>query len=295
MANTNAPNGFSQYSGTGSVPTYEQVVMAISSSNTTPVYFGDPVVQATGTTGLGTGFIAQAAAPQALAISGFTLSNGIVTATFTATTAPAVGAALVLTGLTTATTLNGTWQILSATTTTATFAYSGAALSTQATTGYVYTPIAGIFVGCKYLSVAQKRTVWSNYWPGSDSNTSASVTAYVIDDPNAQFNVQTANSNTTATAVGVASIGNNIGFAIGTGNAANGLSGAYADQYTLIGNYPAGAGSNNVLPFRIVGLLNYTPDGSNPLQSINGNDYTSAYNRIVVAFNNAALKQFSGI
>lgn len=295
MANTNAPNGFSQYSGTGSVPTYEQVQMAIAATNTTPIYFGDPVVQATGTTGLGTGYIAQAAAPQALAISGVALSNGIVTATFTATTAPAVGSVLALTGLTTATTLNGNWLILSSTTTTATFAYSGAALSTQATTGYVYTPIAGIFVGCKYLSVAQKRTTWSNYWPGSDANTAAAVTAYVIDDSNAQFNVQTANSNTTATAVGFSNIGNNIGFAIGTGNTANGLSGAYADQYTLIGNYPAGAPSNQLLPFRIIGLLNYTPDGSNPLQSINGNDFTSAYNRIVVAFNNAALKQFSGI
>src|ERR1700684_1224162 len=28
--------------------------------------------------------------------------------------------------------------------------------------------LAGIFIGCKYLSTAQKRTVWSNYWPGSD-------------------------------------------------------------------------------------------------------------------------------
>ena len=70
MANTNAPNGFSQYSGTGSVPTYEQVQMAIAATNTTPIYFGDPVVQATGTTGLGTGYIAQAAAPQALTVSG---------------------------------------------------------------------------------------------------------------------------------------------------------------------------------------------------------------------------------
>ena len=30
------------------------------------------------------------------------------------------------------------------------------------------TPIIGGFVGCKYLSTSQKRTVWSNYWPGSD-------------------------------------------------------------------------------------------------------------------------------
>jgi hypothetical protein len=60
MANTFAPNGFQQYSGTGSMPTYEQVVGSISSSNTTNIFFGDPVVQATGTTGIGTGYITQA-------------------------------------------------------------------------------------------------------------------------------------------------------------------------------------------------------------------------------------------
>ena len=299
MANTNAPNGFSQYSGTGSVPTYEQVQMAIAATNTTAIYFGDPVVQATGTTGLGTGFIAQAVPSQALTVSGIVVTAGVAVATFTATTAPPVGAALVLTGTSFATGggLNGAFLITASTTTTATFNVTGAYSSTLTGPGTatVYTPIAGIFVGCKYLSVAQKRTTWSNYWPGSDANTAAAVTAYVIDDSNAQFNVQTANSNTTATAVGFASTGNNIGFAIGTGNTANGLSGAYADQYTLTANSPVGAASNQLLPFRIIGPLNYTPDGSNPLQSINGNDFTSAFNRIVVAFNNAALKQFSGI
>ena len=34
--------------------------------------------------------------------------------------------------------------------------------------GPTTTAIAGIFVGCAYLSVSQKRTVWGNYWPGSD-------------------------------------------------------------------------------------------------------------------------------
>ena len=307
MPNTFAPFGFSQYSGTGSVPTYEQTQAAIAPSNTTPIFSGDPVVQATNaTTGVGTGYIAQApVTAQALAISGFTLSNGIVTATFTSTTAPQVGAYLVLNGLTTATTLNGAWQILTATATTATFAYSGAALTTQATTGYVFAPVAGIFEGCKYLSVSQKRTVWSNYWPGSDANTAAAVTAYVITDPNAQFLVQTANSAATATAVGLASVGQNIGFnwadsaATGetNGNTASGLSTMFADQGTLISANSGAAVplANNLLPFRIISLANYTPDGSNPLQSINGNDYTSAYNRIVVGFNNSMQRGLAGI
>ena len=61
-------------------------------------------------------------------------------------------------------------------------------------TGYITqgaagtTVLAGIFVGCKYLSTSQKRVVWSAYWPGSDATND--VEAYVIDDPNARFVVQ---------------------------------------------------------------------------------------------------------
>jgi hypothetical protein len=300
MANTFAPNGFQQIQGTGSSPTYEQTQLAISSANTTPIFFGDPVALAASTTGVGTGYIQQAPAQQALAISGFALSNGIVTATFTSTTAPPVGATLVLTGLTTATTLNGAWQILSSSATTATFAYSGGAVTTQSPTGYVFVPVAGVFIGCRYLSVANKTPVWRNYWPGSDAN--GDVIAYVITDPNAQFSVMTGNSNTIATAVGFSNIGQNIGFnysqsGVSTTNGipANGLSTYFADQYTLIANNPAGAAANNYLPFRVIGLQNYTPGAVSPLASVNGNDNTTAYNRIVVGFNNSMPRSFAGI
>ena len=165
----------------------------------------------------------------------------------------------------------------------------------QINTGYIQqaasssgsgnTAIAGIFAGCKYLSTSQKQIVVSNYWPGSDAN--GDVTAYVINDPNAQFIAQTANSNTTATAVGLSNVGNNIGFYIGTGSTSNGISGAYADQYRI--------GTDSSMPFRIVALANYTPGQTSPLSTINGNDYTTAYNAIIVAFNNAGLKSLTGI
>ena len=135
MANTNTPNGFQQYSGTGSAPTYEQVQLAISATNTTnpQIFYGDPVAQ------LSTGFICQMG----------TNSTG---------DGSTVGAG----------------------------------------------NLVGVFVGCKYLSVSQKRTVWGNYFPGvGDVNSAAGVTAYVTTDPNAQFIVQTANSNTTASAAAV--------------------------------------------------------------------------------------------
>ena len=55
MANTNAPFGFSQYSGTGSAPTYEQTQLAISATSSTnpQIFYGDPVSQ------LSTGVIVQ--------------------------------------------------------------------------------------------------------------------------------------------------------------------------------------------------------------------------------------------
>ena len=45
MANTFAPFGFRQYSGNGSAPTYELVEMQIASNYTTPIFYGDAVLQ----------------------------------------------------------------------------------------------------------------------------------------------------------------------------------------------------------------------------------------------------------
>ena len=193
MANTNAPFGFRQYSGTGSAPTYEQVPVRIA-YNASAIYYGDPVQ------------------PD---------SNGYVV----------VGSP-------------GTTQI------------------------------AGIFVGCKYLSVAQKRTIWSNYWPGSDVASSNIVEGYIINDPNAKWVAQTGATGATA-----ADINANVNFAIGTGNAASGISGAYVDMSTV--------NTTNTLPFRIVGL-DVDPPGAPGTEA-------GAYNLVIVAFNNVSTKQLTGI
>lgn len=318
MPNIFAPNGFSQYSGNGSAPTYEQVVAAVASSNTTPIFNGDPVVQAVNSTGIGTGYIQQAYGPVTLTVSATgiaTTAVGVMTITFSAISsttsnipafgswAPPVGSVVVVTNATGVP--NGAFTITSATTSTAVIANSGstAAATSSASTPVVtvYVPVAGIFNGCKYLSTSQKRVVPNPYWPGSDA--SADAEAYVVVDPNARFSVCTGNSNTTATAVGLNQVGQNIGFAWNdsltagetNGNTANGLSTMFADQYSLIGNFPAGPSSNAFLPFRIIGLQNYIPGQTSPLASINGNDSTSAYNRIIVGFNNAMPRNFAGI
>lgn len=199
MANIQAPNGFSQYKGNGSSPTYEQVTGVIN-YNTANIFWGDPV---------------------------FRLSaDGTIAGV---TTGPGPGT----------------------------------------------TPIAGVFYGCKYPSVAQKRTVWSNYWPGSDVASTNSVEGYIVNDPNAQFLAQVGGS--TSVGLVAANVGLNVQFAYGTGNTSNGISGAYID----IGTAPA---TTATFPFRVIALYaTVGPPGDNGTQA-------NQYNKAIVAFNNVETK-----
>jgi hypothetical protein len=135
----------------------------------------------------------------------------------------------------------------------------------QATASTV--PLAGIFVGCKYVSVSQKRTVWSNYWPGSDAN--GDVEAYIINDPNSQFVVQAGASGIPASKVGQLAQ-----LVVGSGNTATGISGMYLNDTV---------GTTATYPFRVVDVVT-DPPGQN------GTDATSAYNYVVVAFNNVLTR-----
>lgn len=138
---------------------------------------------------------------------------------------------------------------------------------TQAAAGT--TAVAGIFVGCKYLSTSQKRVVWSSYWPGSDAT--GDVEAYVIDDPNARFIVQTSTSSFpmtgTSTTMTSGVIGQNAQFTIGTGSTATGRSGAYLSA----------VGTTATYPFTIVDYA---------VSFGNGGDPTTQYCNVVVGFNN---------
>jgi hypothetical protein len=202
MANTSAPFGFRQWSGTGSAPTYEQVALVNGgiNYNTAAIYYGDPVVRVSS-------------------------SDSTITQASTAGT----------------------------------------------------TTLAGVFVGCKYLSTSQKRTVWSNYWPGSDvsSSNQSTIEAYIINDPNAQFLVQSDSTGATQ-----AQMGSNVNLNIGSGNANNGLSGAYITPGST-------AATTSNLPFRMVSL-NTSPPGAPGTAS-------GAYNYVVVAFNNVETKQLTSV
>lgn len=142
---------------------------------------------------------------------------------------------------------------------------------TQASPGS--TTLAGIFVGCKYLNTSLGRTVWSNYWPGSGAT--GDVEAYVIDDPNARFIVQTSTSSFpmtgTATSMTSGVIGQYAQFSIGTGNTLSGRSGAYLSSLATTVTFP----------FLIV-------DYQIGVQ--NGGDPTTQYCNVIVGFNNEYLR-----
>ena len=139
--------------------------------------------------------------------------------------------------------------------------------------------IAGIFQGCQYLSVVQKRTVWSNYWPGSDVASGNYVTAYIVNDPNAKFVAQS-----DATGLAIADVNSTIGFVIGSGNTANGLSGAYLDTTTInTSTYNVNA------PFKVVGIVDSPPGVQGTLSS------GQAYDYAIVSFNNVVTRNFTGV
>lgn len=138
--------------------------------------------------------------------------------------------------------------------------------------------IAGIFVGCKYLSTVQKRVVWSNYFPGSGDPVANTCYGYIVNDPGARFIVQ---SDSTGNAL--VDVNATIGFKIGTGNTANGVSGAYLDTATMA------TGTLANYPFRIISIVDFPPGAPGTLTS------GQAYDQVIVAFNNVASRNFQGV
>lgn len=135
--------------------------------------------------------------------------------------------------------------------------------------------VAGVFIGCYYLSNALSRRVFSTQFPGGD--TSQDVQALIIDDPFVVFRVQVK-----AGPLAFSSIGQNANFSQATaGNTANGLSGNTLDDGTVAGT--------STLPFTIVGV----PNSNANMMGVSvgpGLDPTTAFNVIEVTFNNEAFR-----
>ena len=152
---------------------------------------------------------------------------------------------------------------------------------TQAAPGsFANAPCSGVFWGCEYLSVSQKRVVWNQYWPGNDAQ--GDVTAYIIDDPNSRFVVQTSGGafqiSGTIYNFGSSPVGQYCQLNVGTGSPLTQQSGMFVDT----------VGNTNTFPFIITNMV-LDPPGSN------GADPTSQYNWVEVGFNNEWLRSNSAV
>jgi hypothetical protein len=133
--------------------------------------------------------------------------------------------------------------------------------------------LVGIFIGCRYYSTSQKKIVWNNYWPGSDAT--GDVSAFIVDDPAAQFMVQAGiGSAITQTSIGqTADI-----VATPVGNTVTGISGMSLSTPT----------TTNTLPFKVVNVVT-SPPGAN------GTDLTTPFNNVIVVMNNQQYKTLLGV
>lgn len=132
--------------------------------------------------------------------------------------------------------------------------------------------LEGIFVGCNYVPTGGQLTLQpSPFWVGAAAS---DATGYLINAPGALFLAAALN-----TAIVTANIGANIGYSIGTGSTVGGgFSGATLDQSTI--------NTTNTLPFQIVSLYQGIGNGADP---------ATAYNWVVVTFNNQRFRSLTGV
>lgn len=102
----------------------------------------------------------------------------------------------------------------------------------------------GIFWGCEYLSIAQGRRVYSEYWPGADANGDVDV-KYIPFLPGLRLKAQT-NGAVLTTGLAFADIGQNIDIAY----SAPTVVGTRAKSNVTL----SGLGTSAALPFKVVSL-----------------------------------------
>lgn len=131
-------------------------------------------------------------------------------------------------------------------------------------------PALGVLMGVEYVDSSTKKTVFKNYWPGSNNvsvDTNFPIKAFVADNPNQLFLIA-ADGSSTDRATALSNIFANVSLANGTsGSTANGRSTAEMDISTVA--------TTATLFMRIVGV---TTDTANL-------DYASAGVNYIVRFN----------
>ena len=144
------------------------------------------------------------------------------------------------------------------------------------------TQALGVLTGVEYVDSGTGKTVWKNYWPGSNSvsvDTNYPVKAFVADNPNQIFRVASDASLTdTATAQAAVFANASLGTSARSGSTGTGKSTSALGVSTIA--------TTATLPLRIVGIVN---DEAN-------SDVTAAGFPLLVRLNahfNAATRGFA--
>jgi hypothetical protein len=128
----------------------------------------------------------------------------------------------------------------------------------------------GVLVGCSYVN-SSGQPVQGQYYPASQSTSTALAFGYVVDDPNAVFKVVATNGQTTVpTAFTRAIVGSNVAMSVATGNTTTG------DSYYGIDG--TSAGTTATLPIRVVDVVPDTATGA-------ANATATTYFEFLVKFN----------
>lgn len=106
----------------------------------------------------------------------------------------------------------------------------------------------GVFVGCSYTNPTTKQKFFSQYWP--TGTVAADAVAYVVDDPNAVFQVAVTDSSSDMSNAARAAIGSNMSLIQGTGDTATGNSGVSV----LAGS----EATTSTLPIRVIDVVEAT-------------------------------------
>jgi len=132
--------------------------------------------------------------------------------------------------------------------------------------------LLGVFRGCKYTN-ASGEVIYSSYWP--DGTVSSDAVAFVVDDPNALFEVQSAATGSVVQTV----VGNNADIVYASGSTADGQSGVEI----------SGTTAATSAQLRIVGI------SGDPENNTLGTGSQSANVNLIVKINEHFYAQTTGV
>jgi hypothetical protein len=132
---------------------------------------------------------------------------------------------------------------------------SGFIVKETGTTTVSATGVIGVFVGVSYTNPSTGQKLFANSYPGSV--VASDIVAYVVDDPDALFQVAVTGgaTSTTITPIDNTILGNNMAISQPSTNTT--ISGN-----SNIGAYDSGSNTAFTLPLRVVGLIEESVDAS---------------------------------